>query len=372
MVRVIGRRRLPWIILGLMMVAGCNESPIDPEPTLELLIEAPLERGLRNQLTLRRDDRPVGASEVMWSVTPTGAASLHPDGSIVPLRMGELTFTASLNDRTASVTATVAAPPVVVFDRFVDGNRDIWAVALDGEDIRRLTTHSSHDSDPSSAAGIVTFVSYRNGSADLYSVPLDGGDERRLTTGARNEASPSMSSDGRRVVYTSDLTIVTKLWTLDMETLATNTLTVNASDSGDIHASPDWWGASDSIAFVTTARGSADIDIVRVSSGDTEIAVAAPGPDVEPAVSPDGRKLVFVSTRDGNDELYLTTLETGETRRLTNRAGSDANPAWLPDGRIVYVAMEGTASALYWLDPEDPAHVHAIPGTEGARNPSGT
>src|SRR5699024_5276040 len=147
-----------------------------------------------------------------------------PDGSVVPLRTGELTFTAFLSGRTASVTAMVAAPPVVVFDRFVDGNRDIWAVALDGEDLRRLTTHSSHDSDPSSAAGIVTFVSYRNGNADLYSVPLDGGDERRLTTGARNEASPSMSSDGRRVVYTSDLAIVTKLWTLDMETLATSTL----------------------------------------------------------------------------------------------------------------------------------------------------
>lgn len=354
------------------MAAACSSSAVDPEPTLQIVVDGRLERGLESRLELHRNGVAVPAADVVWGTNPTTVAEPPAEGRFAPLEAGEYIVTAQFEGRTVTLAANVAAPPTIVFDRFVDGNRDIWAIALDGLDLRRLTTHTAADLDPSSAAGIVTFVSYRNGSADLYSVPLEGGAERRLTTAPRNETSPSMSSDGRRVAFLSDAAVVTKLWTLDMETLASARLTVKGADSGDIHASPSWWGASDSIAFVTTARGSADIDNVRVSSGDVGVVVSAPGPDVEPAANPDGSRLIFVSNRDGNDELYLTTPATGETRRLTNRAGSDANPAWLPDGRIVYVAVESGVSTLHWLDPEEPSRVYRIPGTEGARNPSGT
>lgn len=369
---VTGTIRLSTTALSLAFATACSNGAVQPSPALEVVVSGRLERGLESRLELRLDGEVVPDSEVVWSVIPAGGADLGAAGTAVLLQSGELTFTATTGVQSASLTVTVGTPPLVLFDRLVEGNRDIWVVALDGADQLRLTTHVSDDSDPSGAAGVATFVSYRNGNADLYTVPIAGGPALRLTNSPQNEVAPSMTLDGRRVAYTREVAGLTKLWTLDVESgVSVQVGLIDASDD-DIHASPNWWASSDSIAFVTTAGGSADIRIVNLASGTAQVAVAAPSADVEPAISPDGSRIVFVSNRDGNDELYVTTLATGATERLTNRAGSDANPAWLADGRIVYSAVEGAARALCWLDPEDPTETHRIPGTEGGGHPSGT
>jgi hypothetical protein len=64
----------------------------------------------------------------------------------------------------------------------------------------------------------------------------------------------------------------------------------------------------------------------------------------QPAVSPDGNKVVFVSERDGNPDLYIRNLtELGDladppATRLTETAGcANGHPGWLPDGSgIIY------------------------------------
>jgi dipeptidyl aminopeptidase/acylaminoacyl peptidase len=55
--------------------------------------------------------------------------------------------------------------------------------------------------------------------------------------------------------------------------------------------------------------------------------------DVDPAVSPDGRKVAFASDRDGDFEIYLANVGTGELQRVTDNAVDDRDPAWSPDGQ---------------------------------------
>ena len=59
--------------------------------------------------------------------------------------------------------------------------------------------------------------------------------------------------------------------------------------------------------------------------------------DVDPAVSPDGRRIAFASDRDGNFEIYTVDVFTGELKRLTDNTVYDYNPGWSLDGkRITY------------------------------------
>lgn len=360
-----------FLPLFVLLTAGCDSGPTDPPPALEVTVLGRLERGAVVDLELRLNGVALPQAEVTWAVQPAGAAELSGTGSAILKSAGIVTFTGTQGDRTASLQVTTALPPRIVFDREVGGNRDIWSAFLDGEGATRLTTHSTEDSDPSAAAGRVVFVAFRNGHADLYTVPLEGGTERRLTTTNRNEVAPSLARDGRRVVYASDASGVTRLWTLDIETLAASALTLQGSATSDIHTSPAWRPHSDTIVYMSTALGSADIHLARAGSGVTQPIVQGSKADVEPSISPDGSRVVFVSNRDGNDELYLLTLATGALVRLTNRPASDAHPAWLDDGRIVFTSTTGGTSSLYWLDPVNPEEIHLIPGTDGAGHPSG-
>ena len=57
--------------------------------------------------------------------------------------------------------------------------------------------------------------------------------------------------------------------------------------------------------------------------------------DVDPLVSPDGRKVAFASDRDGDFEIYTVDMSTGELQRITDNAVGDRRPVWSPDGRWI-------------------------------------
>ncbi len=58
--------------------------------------------------------------------------------------------------------------------------------------------------------------------------------------------------------------------------------------------------------------------------------------DLDPAFSPDGRKLAFISERGGTRELWVSNADGSETRQLTSLSGEmTGKPSWSPDGRLL-------------------------------------
>mgnify|MGYP005855637259 CR=1 FL=1 len=57
-----------------------------------------------------------------------------------------------------------------------------------------------------------------------------------------------------------------------------------------------------------------------------------PWDDIQPAISPDGKKLAFVSNRNGYWDIYFLELSTGLVTRLTDSPEFDGSPTWSPDG----------------------------------------
>jgi Tol biopolymer transport system component len=52
-----------------------------------------------------------------------------------------------------------------------------------------------------------------------------------------------------------------------------------------------------------------------------------------PAWSPDGSRIAFVSGRTGDEEIYVARADGSGTTRLTRLPGPDLSPAWSSDGR---------------------------------------
>jgi Tol biopolymer transport system component len=73
----------------------------------------------------------------------------------------------------------------------------------------------------------------------------------------------------------------------------------------------------------------------------------SPGYDSDPAVSPDGKRIVFQSNRDepAASEIYVMNADGTGVTRLTYSLGGDITPAWSPDGkRIAFASTRNAAS----------------------------
>ncbi|MDB4951858.1 MAG: exported protein of unknown function, partial [Gemmatimonadetes bacterium] len=271
---------------------------------------------------------------------------------------------------TFKVYVSTPVLPVVVFDRLVAGNLDVYRVALDGGDTVRLSTTLTDEFDPTASHGKVVFVGYQDGDAELYSMPLTGGAPTRLTNSFKiTESDPALSPDGSKLAYITDVSGVGKVWTMNVDGTGAARSTAGFSFSGSIEVTPSWF-SNDRLAFVSTDLGSGDIYGMTLGSLPS-LLVGGSSADLQPAVSPDGGRVAFISNRDGDTEIYLYTVSTHAITRLTNRVGTDAQPAWLSDKVLVYTVFVGSTPHLEWMEPATPGVSHVIPtGPGNAQRPS--
>lgn len=262
--------------------------------------------------------------------------------------------------------------PVVLFDRSVGGNRDIYRIALDGSDVVRMTTATGDDVNPTVGGNLVVFTSYRTGNAELWSMPLTGGTQTRLTTTSAAETDPALSADGTRLAYVTNAQFGTgKVWTATPTMAGAARATPSSFGlDGAPELGPAWAPTGNHLALVSTGNGSPDLfDFVmpgtpRMLAGHQDFS------EVDPAWSLDGTRIVYVSTVTGGGDLYLYRVSDGRVTRLTAREGADAAPTWLRDGRIVYQEWgAGGTVTLKWLDPENPARTGTIPIPAGGTRP---
>jgi gamma-glutamyltranspeptidase / glutathione hydrolase len=221
---------------------------------------------------------------------------------------------------------------VVVVDR-------IWITQADGHDASELTKSAGSEREPawSPDGKRIAFAADRGDGFDLYVVSTRGGMAERVVTLDGDERSPSWTPDGRLV------------------------FTHRAS------------GANQWDLFVIDPDAAEDerIPLRLTQSLDDE---------VQPRVSPDGRRIAFASNRasdDGDFDIWMMRLldrsvpdETGgrgPAVRFARNAGYDGYPTWSPDGtRLAYYAVrDGVAST--WVVGVDPLSDSGTAPTTNAR-----
>jgi TolB protein len=184
-------------------------------------------------------------------------------------------------------------PPLIpdtgslVFVTSRDGNREIYTIRTNGEDLNRLTNNPADDYSPdwSPNGRRIAFVSTREGNPDIFVMNRDGSDMTRLTDDPENDLDPSWSPDGARIVFSSAREGHPNLYILDVETKT----------------------------------------VERITEGDFD--------DRYPDWSPDGKTILFQSNRDLGINFYTYEVETQKIKRITFDTTSSLNhPVWSPSG----------------------------------------
>jgi TolB protein len=197
-----------------------------------------------------------------------------------------------------------------------DPKFDVFEADLDGSKIKRLTDAVGYDAEGSYSADgkHIVFCSNRDNAKnlELYVMDSDGKNVRQLTKapGCYN-GGPFFSPDGKRVIFRSDRKKKDhlQLYVIGADGKNERQLT---SDLNWVQWGPYWYKDSKHVVYAAAdhsvaGRPNYDLYWMNVDSGKKARVTFAPGADVLPVFSPDGKKLMWTSTRDGRrpSQLYI-------------------------------------------------------------------
>jgi len=104
------------------------------------------------------------------------------------------------------------------------------------------------------------------------------------------------------------------------------------------------------LVFASTRhRANADLYVKRVGASAVTQLTNDPGKDVMPAVSPDGKLVAFASSRSGNWDIYLTDIAGGQPIQMTNDPAAEIHPSFSPDGKWLAYCQFGEQSGQWEL-----------------------
>ena len=123
-----------------------------------------------------------------------------------------------------------------------------------------------------------------------------------------------------------------------------------------------------------------DLWISSREGGAARRLTSAPGDELYPKFSPDGKWIAFTGEYDGNPDVYVISAEGGEPKRLTFHPSNDIVLGWTPDGKNILFRSDrfstslGRATRLYLVSPQG-GTAHPLPVPRGdltSFSPDGT
>jgi dipeptidyl aminopeptidase/acylaminoacyl peptidase len=238
----------------------------------------------------------------------------------------------------------------------------IWMVATAGGAPIPLTTKGSSASSPrwSPDGKYLGFLATRGEDAESQVWLLNrlGGEAEQLTTVKQGVSSFVWSPDGARLALEID--DATPEQAGDTTWIGTKAKTQRPFVIDRLQFKRDGTGYLDRrrthiYVFDVATRAAAR----QITSGAWD--------DDGPTWSPDGRLLAFTSNRDsvdGNDNSDIWVVASDDTtkgtttRRITSEPGPDDNPAWSPDGKSIAYSRQPSAAPIALI--YDPSHIAVI------------
>jgi TolB protein len=195
-----------------------------------------------------------------------------------------------------------------------DPSMDIFEANPDGSGLKRLTDAQGYDAEGSYSPDgkQIVFCSNRDGNLELYIMDADGKNVRQLThTPGCYNGGPFFSPDGKRVIFRSDRKKkdFLQIYVINSDGTGEKALT----DTEGVNWGPYWYLDGRHIVYAAadhsnpTVRPNYDLWWMNVDTLEKTRLTFAPGADVLPVFSPDGKKLMWTSTRDGRQpaQLYI-------------------------------------------------------------------
>jgi serine/threonine-protein kinase len=194
------------------------------------------------------------------------------------------------------------------------GVSDLWTGTLDRTALTRVTSDgSTFEPVWTPDCGTLTFSWNRDGVASMYTLRAGSASEPRQLPGLDtrvNQMPGSWSADGRRLAFmASGAKTGSDVWLLDL---------------------PAPLAATAPPGVVPTAP----------SSLKTRPILVAPGEQIVPRLSPDGRWVAYESDSSGQFEVEVASVDDGARVQISSQGGTW--PAWSADGRQLFYLDKGT------------------------------
>ena len=171
----------------------------------------------------------------------------------------------------------------------------------------------------------IAFMSGRDGNPEIYAMNVDGSNIRRLTSNPAGESSPTWSPSGAQIAFTSDRTGKAQIYVMNSsDGSGLRRLTVDESEADR----PTWSPAPFNEIAYSASTGRYDIKVLEVSTGKVRQLTFGEGTNESPAWAPGGRHLAFTSTRAGGRTQVFTIGRDGRGLRQITREGNNQTPAW--------------------------------------------
>ena len=184
----------------------------------------------------------------------------------------------------------------------------------------------------------------------LWWRPFDGSEPTRLTTGVGEYSEPSMTADGRAMI-SSVIQVRQTLTVFPMSGGAASPQPITDGSTGDFDPalSPD----GNRLVFSSARSGFQNLWTSRPDGTMARALTSGNAFDERPAFSPDGTRIAFVSDRGGRRGIWTMSADGGIPERLTDADVID-RLVWSPDGRrVVFAVTIGDAPALQSVSVAD-------------------
>jgi Tol biopolymer transport system component len=189
---------------------------------------------------------------------------------------------------------------------------------------------------------------------DVWILELGSGAERKVV---ENAFGPSWAPDGRALAFDATWAGPRRIWVVDTTGRNPRQVTSDSSEAV-IHAQARWSPDGHRLVFRRQDKSTSDIATAEPGSGTLVRLTSDNMLDIDPAWSPDGRRIYLASNRGGGLNLWRIPVAAdgradGPAEQVTTGAGDDVEPAIAPDGRRVVFAVRGINADL-WRLPVSP------------------
>ena len=163
--------------------------------------------------------------------------------------------------------------------------------------------------------------------------------------GEDESSGPDVVPTVGRITFASVRMGNTDIYVMD----ADGTNETRLTDNRALDINPAWSPDGRRIAFTR----SADIYVMNADGTNEMRLTENKARYADPAWSPDGHHIAFTSDRDGNWNIYVMDADGTNETRLTDNEASDDQPTWSPDGHhIAFASVRDGNRDIYVMDAD--------------------
>ncbi|HPZ10452.1 MAG TPA: DPP IV N-terminal domain-containing protein [Candidatus Eremiobacteraeota bacterium] len=247
----------------------------------------------------------------------------------------------------------------IIFTTNQDGQNEIYIYNLKNQQRKNITNDPSEDKQAcySPDGEKIAFSSNRDGDYEIFIMNPDGTGIKQITFNSKEENEPEIDPDFAFLIPEPGKNLwddTNPVWSPDGKKIAYESSCVELPENYyDVLLGID----NPSPKILHTTMGDLQIPVQKNRERDIDIMVINPDRsgyhnltnhpdlDIEPAWSPDGKKIAFSSNRRGNFQIFAMNSDGTGLYQVTKRStANDTHPTWSPDGK--WIAFQSSLDAL--------------------------